>query len=149
MVRINSEGELPERYREQLKKDDDIVGAAEGEVFKLTVPVKTPNLNEIINKSKTHWSRYMRMKEEIQEQVEIACAMADVPKFESCKLKLIYVRQNRREDPDNIVAGKKFIIDGLVSYGTLPDDGWGQIKGFQEEWKVGDKPEVIVYIIGG
>jgi len=144
--RIENPDDLPDKYAEQIPDDVRVAEASEHTVIE--VPVRTPNLNDIINASKTHWSEYKRMKDEIEEQVEVACAIADAPKYNSCHLRITYIREHRQEDPDNICAGKKFLIDGLVSYGVLPDDGWKHIKSFKEFWKVGDEPKVIIKIIG-
>lgn len=42
--------------------------------------------------------------------------------------------QNTRRDPDNIIFAKKFILDGLVISGALPNDNQQWIKSFSESW---------------
>lgn len=53
-------------------------------------------------------------------------AMAQLlPRFERrADFYFLWTEPNRRRDPDNIQAtGVKFILDGLVRAGVLPDDG--------------------------
>jgi Holliday junction resolvase RusA-like endonuclease len=65
--------------------------------------------------------------------------------FEKCELEITYYMENRKKDPDNILSSKKFILDGLVQAGVLENDGWKQIKGFDESWEVDKKnPRVEV-----
>lgn len=53
----------------------------------------------------------------------------------------------RRRDPDNLRSSSKWILDGLVAAGVLPDDGWDEIAGFSDTWRVDKaKPGVLVTI---
>lgn len=60
-------------------------------------------------------------------------------------LRFVWYCKNRREDPDNIHFKKKFILDGAVNAGLLENDGWRQIAGFEDVFKV-DKGNVRVEI---
>jgi hypothetical protein len=58
---------------------------------------------------------------------------------------------NKKKDPDNIAAAKKFILDGLQgnkkskTVGFLVNDGWGQIAGFRDSFHIdAEKPRVEV-----
>ena len=42
-------------------------------------------------------------------------------------LSITWYMKNRRKDPDNISFAVKFILDGLVNAGALPNDGWNEI----------------------
>lgn len=44
-------------------------------------------------------------------------------------------------DPDNVSAGEKFIIDGLVWAKILKDDGARQIKGIYHDFKIVPRPQ--------
>ena len=56
--------------------------------------------------------------------------------------------RNRRKDPDNISsAGRKIILDGLVTAGILQDDGWKQVSSFTDNFEidaVNPRIEVII-----
>ena len=47
--------------------------------------------------------------------------------------------KNQKKDPDNISFAKKFILDGMVEAGVLKNDGWKQIKGFEDRFEVDNK----------
>ncbi|MGM0437530.1 MAG: Holliday junction resolvase [Bacillota bacterium] len=114
---------------------------------KLVIPGELPTMNRIINESKTHWSNYKKMKETFDDTVVFFAEKQEIPFFKSVKLNITYYRSDKRVDPDNIVAGKKFIIDGLVEAGVLEEDGWKQIKGFKETWeknKENPRTEIIL-----
>jgi crossover junction endodeoxyribonuclease RusA len=52
-----------------------------------------------------------------------AIADADVPSCVRVRATLVYVPgQNRRRDPDNLVAAMKPVVDALVDAGVVPDD---------------------------
>jgi hypothetical protein len=44
--------------------------------------------------------------------------------------------KNKKKDKDNISFAKKFILDGLVQAGVLPNDGWNDIEGFKDEFYI-------------
>ena len=113
--------------------------------MKLTIPGELPTLNEIIDASKSHYQAYRRLKSEAEERV-IWPAKA-LPKMDRVRLHITWYRSNRRHDPDNILAGTKFILDGLVQAGVLENDGWKEIDSISHDWKVDkDNPRVEVEI---
>lgn len=57
-----------------------------------------------------------------------------------------YYEPNAKRDPDNIVAAKKFILDGLVVAGILPNDTQKWILGFRDTWAVSDTVGVEILI---
>ena len=141
MTRWNN---LPDEY--QKKKNSKKVYKSKDEEVKLIIPGELPTMNEIINKSKTHWAKYGQMKGIYDDTVAWFATQQEIPFFEAVKLNITYFRKNKRVDPDNISAGKKFIIDGLVKSGVLENDGWKEIKGFEENWKV-DKNNPRVEVV--
>ena len=54
---------------------------------------------------------------------------------------------NRKSDPDNIAFAKKFILDGLVKASILANDGWKQIKGFEDNFEKSDEDGVEINLI--
>lgn len=58
----------------------------------------------------------------------------------------LWVEPNRKRDPDNIAAAKKFILDGLVSAGIILNDTQKYIRAFRDEFSV-DKENPRVELI--
>ena len=57
-----------------------------------------------------------------------------------------WIEKNKRRDKDNIAFGRKFIQDALVKAGYLKDDGWDEIVGFSDSFRV-DKKEPRIEVI--
>lgn len=88
---------------------------------------------------------YANLKEEYTEKV--AWKAKSLPKLNRIFLNIFYYCQNRRRDPDNIAAGKKFIIDGLVEAGVIENDGWDDVVGWTEDFiKDKENPRVEIQI---
>lgn len=48
------------------------------------------------------------------------------------------VEPARNRDPDNICSGTaKFVLDGLVKCGVIPNDGWSGVHSLRFDWEVG------------
>lgn len=47
-------------------------------------------------------------------------------------IQFVWQEPNNRRDPDNIIFAKKFILDGMVKAGVLPDDTQKWILGFKD-----------------
>jgi Holliday junction resolvase RusA-like endonuclease len=60
----------------------------------------------------------------------------------------VWHEPNKRRDLDNISSfGRKVIQDALVNSGVLENDGWQNIRGFNDEFKVSkDEPRIEVHI---
>lgn len=57
-----------------------------------------------------------------------------------------WVTNNRRKDKDNIAFAKKFVQDGMVAAGLLPNDGWNEIEDFTDSFIV-DKGHARVEVV--
>jgi len=51
-----------------------------------------------------------------------------LPEFNRVEITLEWIEPNSRRDPDNVMAGKKFILDGMVEAGMIKNDTWEFIK---------------------
>jgi hypothetical protein len=139
MTRTNS---LPEKYQKQV---DEKLQKNKGTKTKLVIPGKLPRMNKIVDKSKAHWGKYKKLKKEADDKVAWYATQQKIKFFEAVKLRITYYTKNKRHDPDNILSSKKFIMDGLVNAGILENDGWKQVKGFKEKWKVDkEKPRIEI-----
>ena len=109
--------------------------------YNFFIPGRLPGMNEMIDAARAvkgfsafQKKRYtnrvadvvqltFRKYGAIQGKVWVSCA---------------WVEKDRRRDPDNICASKKYILDGLVKAGLLKGDGWKYIAGFTDTWEVGE-----------
>lgn len=106
-----------------------------------------PSMNEIIEAAKIHAKAYSRMKKKYTELV--AWQVKGIPKQDSVFLDITWYAKNKRKDPDNIAAGIKFIMDGLVMGGVIENDGWQQNKGWTNSFEIDkDNPRVEINIRG-
>lgn len=117
---------------------------------KIIIEGEFPALNEIIALSKSHFGAYSKAKKQHTEDVISNCW--GEPSFEKVDaLYFTWFCKNKRKDPDNIAAGIKFVLDGLVEAGVLPGDGWRYLGDCQiiHDWAVDkDRPRVEVTIKG-
>ena len=117
--------------------------------MKLEIPGRLPGLNEIIAAAKSHYAKYSNEKKEYTEEVAWLAKHARLPKFEKAYLVITWFEPDRRRDPDNIMAGQKFIMDGLVQAGVIPDDSQKYIAGIVHRFRVDRKnPRIEVEIRG-
>ncbi|OAK70076.1 RusA family crossover junction endodeoxyribonuclease [Lederbergia galactosidilytica] len=114
-------------------------------MVEFTIHGELPNLNEIIAVSKKHWSSYSRMKKTYTHLVKLHAR--NLPKIEQADFEITWYCKDRRQDKDNVIAGQKFIFDGLVDAGVLINDGWSQIGDIKHTFEVDKKnPRVEVRI---
>lgn len=83
-----------------------------------------PAINEIIATTKSHWSKYSRVK---KANTNIVASQALGQKLRPITNKVdivfFHYRPSRRKDPDNVAGGAmKVILDGLVKAGVLKND---------------------------
>lgn len=92
-------------------------------------------LNEFINAERRN--RYIAAKikkgetgycQDVAEKSELKLQETDFP----CALIITWYVKNKRKDADNIAFAKKFILDGLVEAGVLPNDNRKYVQGFTD-----------------
>ena len=105
-----------------------------------------PTMNEIIDASKSHWSVYRKMKEDYTNLVSWSCKR--LGPVERVNILITWYMKDKRQDKDNIMAGTKFILDGLVASHVLKNDGWKEIGDIHHSFRVDKKkPRVHVQLI--
>jgi hypothetical protein len=115
--------------------------------LEITIEGELPDLNEIIAIAKKHPKAYAKAKSMHTEAVAWGCA--GVPKGQlkmPVDVTCTWVTKNLRKDPDNVSAGIKFVLDGLVQAGVLPGDGRKQISSISHRFGV-DKLNPRVEIV--
>jgi len=124
--------------------------------FKFFVPGRIPGLNEIIQAARDEVPglssrrrkvyRYTLLKDEWTQTVADIVKANRIPRLKSIYIDFLWLEPNRRRNKDNIAAGKKFVIDGLVRAGVIINDGWSQVSDFSDDFKVHDRRGVIVTV---
>ena len=108
----------------------------------IVVPGEFPTLTEIISAAKNHHMKYSSMKQEFTERTRVYVLkhLAGVKiSVNKATIHLHWIRRTKRADPDNIRAGSKFVLDGLVKSRLLADDGQGNIDCLSDSFGVDRK----------
>ena len=114
--------------------------------MKFDIEGRLPGLNEMIEAAKSHYGAYAKMKQTYTDMV--AWLAKKLPRFEKVALVITWYEPDHRRDPDNIMAGQKFILDGLVAAGTIPNDSQRHIKGIVHRFRVDKQnPRIEVEIV--
>lgn len=117
--------------------------------MRFVLPGEYTTLNEYSDANRTHYRYGASIK-----KAETARAVVDLRQqwdgepVGKATFKFVWYRKNRRTDPDNIIFAKKFLLDALQEVGVIENDGWKQIVGFEDTWKVDkDNPrvEIVIY----
>lgn len=116
----------------------------------LTIKGTLPGLNEFIAENRRNYHAGAKLKKEAQYLVELSAKHClkrwkpSGPVF----MRYTWYEPTKRRDKDNIAAGgRKIIQDALVSAGYLKNDGWNDIVGFSDTFRIDKKePRIEVEI---
>lgn len=113
----------------------------------LNIDGRMVGLNDYSDAERKHRQVAAKIKKEETERVAWI-AKTQLPVFtKPIYLTFVYREPNRKRDKDNIAFAKKFILDGLVMAGVIPNDTWAWISGWSEGFVVDTKnPGVTVTI---
>ena len=113
-----------------------------------TIPGRFPSLNEYIDAERTFRMKAAAMKRKHTDRVCERAQAADMPVFRNPVFIVIdWVEPNRRRDPDDIRFGLKFVLDGLVKAGVIPNDTQRWVLGIEDRYFTDhDRPRVQVTI---
>jgi len=116
--------------------------------MKLIIPGRLPGLNDITDAARRNRYESAAMKKEYTELVAWCVKRARLPHLQRVDMVITWYEPNQKRDKDNIMAGQKFIWDGLVMAGVLSNDGWKQIGDITHRFRI-DKynPRVEVELI--
>ena len=87
-----------------------------------TIPGQLPTLNAVLAATKRHWSAYATVKKAETNKVQWIARGELAPATHPVHLIFNWTTKDRRMDLDNVSHGQKYVIDGLVHAGILPDD---------------------------
>lgn len=90
------------------------------ETHRFTIPGRLPGMNEIIAAAKSHYGQYSAQKAENTALVA-ACAKG-LPKLNAAHIRICWFEPDERRDVDNVASGAKYVLDGIVRAGVLPND---------------------------
>ena len=116
--------------------------------MKLIIPGELTDLNAYIDAERSNKFKASKIKKEMTEWCMWAAMTVNTKVKPPVIIKFKWITKNEMKDPDNVAFAKKFILDGFVRAGLLPNDGRKQIKGFTDEFDVDKQnPRVEVEII--
>lgn len=95
--------------------------------MKLIISGKLPTLNEIIAAAKSHPIAYRDMKHIYTELVAVEAKAQKIWRIDAADFTFTWMCRNKRSDKDNVIAGQKFVFDGLIAAGIMTNDGWSQV----------------------
>lgn len=111
-------------------------------------PGRLPGLNEIIKAAKQGRGKYQPyaiMKE--QYTSDIGWLAKKLPAYNRVDITITWYEPNRRRDPDNVVGGTKFIMDGLVAGGAIRDDSQRYINSIAHRFELDrENPRVEINV---
>lgn len=91
--------------------------------MKFDIPGRLPGTNEIIEAAKRGNGKYQPYGIMKDQYTDIVAWLAKkLPKYNKINIIITWYEPNASRDPDNIMGGQKFILDGLVRAGTIPND---------------------------
>ena len=115
----------------------------------LTIKGQLPNLNEYTRACRSNRFVGAKMKKDAEAIISahILEQLRGVHFENTVKLSFKWYEPNKKRDLDNICFAKKFILDALVSNGTIVADGWKGVIGFTDEFFISsDNPRIEVHI---
>lgn len=129
----------------------------------LTLPMAMPGMNETIDMAKrfapgygkpsgSRFNIYASEKLRLGDLVKDYCTLQGLtpikgPVTVTFQWSERKRKNGQRRDPDNVAAGKKYILDGLVKAGVLKDDGPDIVKGLLDVFTYNVKEDSITVLI--
>ncbi|MDI6617877.1 MAG: hypothetical protein QME45_04255 [Clostridiales bacterium] len=117
--------------------------------WRITIPGVLPGLNEYINAERKNKYMAAAVKKKIERDIMLIAKaqLKNTTINKPVTMEYTWIVPDRRRDKDNIAFAKKFIQDALVKTGILRDDGWNEITGFTDKFKVDrENPSVEINI---
>lgn len=118
--------------------------------MKLMIPGTLPGLNDLIGSSRGN--RYGANADKHKAEARVLWAAKQCLKSWKARgsvyMRYTWYERDRRRDKDNVSGyGRKVIQDALVKGGYLRNDGWNEIAGFSDDFRVDkSRPRIEVEI---
>lgn len=111
--------------------------------MKIIINHKFASLNEYVNAERSNRFAGANIKSRETKIAEQECQNYKWLKF-PCKMIFTWHLSNKRIDLDNTSFARKFILDGMVKAGVIPDDNLKHIQGFEDKVEFGIKDYVEI-----
>jgi hypothetical protein len=113
----------------------------------LWIPGQLPSLNVMLaDRAARAGNRYAKLKAKWTDDIALLARVAKLKPVARARFRFTWHERNRQRNPDNIVAARKLVLDGLVKARIMANDGWDQVAGFTDAWSVAGQPGVRVTI---
>jgi hypothetical protein len=117
----------------------------------LWIPGRIPGLNDILRakrrlfgKGKNKADGYSQLKAAWGQRIKLYALAQRIKPIDRAAFSYLFVEQDRRRDPSNLLTSIKLAEDGLQEAGLLPNDGWSNVLGIELHWMVGSPIGVMV-----
>lgn len=101
------------------------------------IPVKFPSLNDYVNAERSNRFMGAKMKKYYTDYVTQLLLEESWESFDKpVAISFEWYEANQKRDPDNIIFAKKFILDGMVKAGLIPNDTQKYVLAFDDSWTV-------------
>ena len=111
----------------------------------LTIPGEFTSLNEYIRAERGRFGMYQAGKIKKEETERVAWLAKRVKIETPCYFVFKWTVKNKKKDSDNVAFSCKYIFDGLVEAGAIPNDSMAHVLGIVHLFAVGD-PRVDIYV---
>lgn len=131
------------------------------------IPGKVPSMNELVNfkasmsPMKNTWlvhkgkqvgtfryNQYNKVKQDWKQKVVKVAKETGFAPVKACYFAYLVVEKTRKRDPSNIFSSAiKFIEDGLVTIGVIPNDGWSTVLGIRTHYLHAPKHSPGVFVV--
>ncbi len=118
--------------------------------YRFVIPGRLPGLNEYTAANRMSPYKGSKMKKDSESLVlwQLKRQLSGVHIRRPVLLRFTWYEKDRRRDHDNVSSfGRKVIQDALVKSGVLRDDGWDDVIGFTDTFRLDRKnPRIEVTI---
>lgn len=112
--------------------------------MRLIVKGKLPSLNDIIKSNRGNIYAAANQKKKHDNLVVLAAKSQRLPKIDyKADFTFTWYCKNKMRDKDNIMAGQKFIFDGLQKAGVIKNDGWSEVGEIIHKFEIDKKNERV------
>lgn len=113
--------------------------------YTVTIPIKSPSLNEFLDETSRSYHQRNGTKHKVQNK--LAKYLSELPEIKKpVKIWFLWQEADKRRDPDNVGFGQKFLLDEMVKLKRIPNDNWRWIKGLYHDFDYGDSYKVTLTI---